>query len=73
MKPINRIPVRSLDVKSAGYDNATGTLEVELRDLRVFRFFGVPSALYGGFMSTDSHGEFYSRFIKEDFECQRIF
>lgn len=70
---ITRIQLDSLDVRSVGYDRETQTLEVELRDLRTFRFFGVPSALYGGFMCSNSHGEFFSRFIKEDFDCQRIF
>lgn len=55
---MTRIPVKSSNIKSIGYDAAKELLEVEFAGERVYRYHGVGEDLHSGLMSAKSHGGF---------------
>lgn len=55
---MNRVPVKSTNIKTIGYDPATLTLEVEFSGNRVYRYFDIPARLHEDLMGARSHGEF---------------
>ena len=54
---MNRIPVTSSNIASAGYTN--DTLEVEFRGGKVYRYLGVSEDIFKNFMTAESKGKFF--------------
>lgn len=69
---MNRETVASSNLRSAGYDPATNTLEIEFRNGRVYQYFNVPEAVYNGLMNAASHGRYHHRRIEDKFSYERI-
>jgi len=44
---MKRVPVRSSNLISVGYDSALRVLEAEFKHGSVYQYFGVPSMVYG--------------------------
>lgn len=40
-------------------------------DFRRYKYFGVPQHLYKALSEADSKGQFFNRFIRGRFDCQR--
>jgi|GEM_PF-698480 len=61
---IQRTPVTSSAIRSVGYDSARRILEIEFTGGSVYRYYEVPSDVYRGLMSAESHGKYFNRYIK---------
>ena len=60
---MNRTPVKSSHLRSVGYDENTGILEVEFHDRRIYQYSNVPASVYLGLMSASSHGIYFDRHV----------
>ena len=62
---MKRIPVKSSNLASVGYDERTLTLEVEfLRDGSIYQYYPVSKDIYIELMNADSKGTYFSRYIR---------
>ena len=67
------IPVLSSNVAAIGHDVATSTLFVRFHDGgRVYRYGGVPVAVYREFLAAPSKGRFFAHFIKGFYPYARV-
>ena len=64
IRSIERIPVESSSLVSAGYDPASETLEVEFRT-GIYQYVGVPTDRYEGLMAAESKGAYFNQFIRD--------
>jgi hypothetical protein len=69
---MERIQVSSTNLRSVGYEPSTMTLEIEFNGGRLYQYFGVPTEVFGSLMSASSHGQFFHRFIKDQYHCRRL-
>jgi KTSC domain len=60
---MERTPLRSRAVVSAGYDAETSELEVEFSSGRVYRFSGVPAGVYDWLVRVPNKGLYVARNI----------
>lgn len=67
-----RIPVKSSDIKSAGYDAAKGILEIEFHSGSVYQYLDVESAVWIGLVFAESKGKYFHNHIKGKFEYARV-
>jgi hypothetical protein len=72
MSNIPRQPVVSSDIASVGYDEPSGTLEIEFHATGVYRYFSVPKTIHDGLLSTPSPGKFFLQHIKGKFAWEKI-
>ena len=66
------IPVRSSSLRAVGYDEWSGTLEVEFWSGGIYQHFNVPDSLFHGLMEADSKGSFYYHNLRNRYGCTRI-
>lgn len=69
---MERASVSSTSIASIGYDESTGTLEVEFTDGSVYQYFDVPKPTYDELMSASSLGQYLARQIKGHFRYARV-
>ena len=69
---VNRHPVESSAVRSLGYQPDMEILEVEYQNGRVYRYYGVPQAVYDELMGGGSIGEFVNYIIKPNHRYKEI-
>jgi DNA helicase HerA-like ATPase len=62
--PMQRVSVVSSNIVSIGYEIATSTLEIEFKNGRLYQYFDVPEHVHDGLMGAESHGEYFSAYIK---------
>lgn len=62
---MDRTPLVSSNLKSAGYDSHILTLEVEFQNGGLYSYSGVPTAVHNGLMSASSHGSYFDAYIKK--------
>jgi len=67
-----RQPVSSSNLRSVGYDPATRTLEIEFHSGGIYRYVGVPEAVYWGLMGAASKGSYFADFIKGIYRFVKI-
>ncbi len=60
---MQRQPLESRAVVSAGYDADAQVLELEFRSGRVYRYENVPGSVYGWLLRTRNKGGFVSRMV----------
>ena len=64
--------VESATLAAIGYDNALGILRLEFRSHAVYRYFGVPGAVYEGLLAASSKGKYFNGEIRGHFPHSRI-
>jgi hypothetical protein len=69
---IKRAPVRSSNVASVGHDPNRNILDVEFRDGSLYRYFGVPTALFLDLVGASSIGSFLATEIKGIYRFERL-
>lgn len=69
---MDRVAVRSRDLAIVGYDSGENTLEVAFRSGGVYRYRGVPSAVFHELMEAPSHGTYFNRHIKDKFPTSKV-
>lgn len=69
---MKRIAIISKVLKSVGYDEATGTLEVEFKNGGVYEYFDVPTDEYSALMLAPSKGTYFGDHIRDAHRFKRI-
>lgn len=69
---MNKVPVTSASLSAVGFDSATQTLEVEFQNERVYRYYGVPWAVFADLQDADSKGRFFNSQIRNRYPYVRV-
>jgi hypothetical protein len=69
---MDRTPLQSSAVVSAGYDADTQTLELEFSSGRVYRYEGVPQGTYDWLLRAPSKGAFVARMINDRYAYRDV-
>jgi Helicase HerA, central domain/KTSC domain len=69
---LNRVPVVSSNVASAGYDAASSVLEVEFSNGHVYQYFDVPQIVYEQLIQAPSVGQYFNVNIKGVYRYARL-
>lgn len=69
---MKRRPVDFTSLKSVGYDAETETLEVELRNGRIYRYSEIPTDEYDGLLSAPSLGSYFNANIRDGYSHVRV-
>lgn len=69
---MERLPLTSKAVLSAGYDPATQTLELEFVGGRVYRYREVPEGVYAWLLRTPSKGAYVNRKIDGQYDYEEV-
>ena len=69
---IDREPVKSTSVASVGYNDLSGTLEIEFRNGSVYRYYDVPEQIYRDLIAASSLGRFINKKVKPYFAYKEI-
>jgi len=69
---MDREPVGSSNLVSAGYDEASQTLEVEFSNGSVYQYYNVSEPIYREFLMASSKGSFLNTYIKASFPFSRV-
>jgi hypothetical protein len=69
---MKRKPIDSTTLDSVGYEAESGTLEVEFKNGRLYRYHGVPELVYRQLLAADSAGRFLNTRIKPMYEFTQI-
>lgn len=69
---MERVPVRSSNIESVGYDTESQTLEVKFKGTGVYRYAGVPAAIHTLFLSAASKGQYFDRHIRNRFRTTKV-
>lgn len=62
---MQRQPLASTSLRSAGYDEVSSELEIEFQSGRVYRFSGVPAGLYAWLVRSRDKGGLFNRLIRD--------
>jgi hypothetical protein len=68
---MERIDVKSSMIKSAGFDAASRTFEIEFRS-GVYQYSDVPQDVFDRFMASDSKGKFFDANIKDKYRFRKL-
>jgi hypothetical protein len=69
---MDRTPVESSSIRSAGYAVETSTLEVEYRNGTVYQYFAVPRKVFDSLLAAESKGAFVSGRIRGHYPYRRV-
>lgn len=70
---MNRLPVKSSNIHSVGYDPATLVLEVQFSNGGVYQYPAVPPEMYEALLKSESIGRFVAQVIRKDRKGLRIY
>jgi len=65
-----RVPVSSSFIAAIGW--ASGTLQVELLNGRIYEYYGVPRSVYSAFLSAPSKGKYFNAHVRGHYRYRRI-
>ena len=65
-----RVPVESSNIVSVGHEGTT--LEVEFKGGAIYQYANVPLAIYRDLLLAESVGKFFHRFIKAEYEYEKV-
>ena len=69
---MRRRRVESEALRSVGYDGKRQRLEIEFHSGEVYRYFDVPATVHTGLMDAESHGEYFSQYIRDRFDYEHL-
>lgn len=69
---MDRTPIRSTNIKEAGYDAQSRTLEIMFSDGRLYHYFDVPESIFDELRNATSAGQCFHSKIREAFRFKRI-
>lgn len=69
---MNREPVASSNLISAGYDETSETLEIEFSNGTIYQYYNVGAAIYEQFNTASSKGLFLNVYIKNAYPFSRV-
>lgn len=65
LREVQRVPVKSSNLQSVGYDVASRTLTIEFRSGSIYEFEEVPPEVHTELMNAESHGKYFHRRIRD--------
>ncbi len=69
---MHRSFLKSSTLHSAGYNIDQQILELKFTSGDIYQYFKVPHTHYTGLMNAVSHGEYFNRFIKDQFQVKKL-
>ena len=69
---MKRIPVKSSNIASIGYEPALSTLEVEFKHGSIYQYSHVPQSVYEALMGANSHGSYFNRCVKDSYSYHKV-
>jgi hypothetical protein len=69
---MKRISIISKVLKSVGYDEASGTLEVEFKNGGLYQYADVPADEYAALMLAPSKGTYFGDHIRDAYRFKRL-
>jgi len=69
---VERVTVESSSLSSIGFTRETRVLEIEFRSGALYRYHGVPRAVFEDSKKAESKGRYFSQFIRGKYRFQRI-
>ena len=69
---MKRVALPSRMLRSVGYEVVTTTLEVELADGTVYRYFGVPERRYQSLLAATPPDEYMERHITKIYRAAKV-
>jgi len=69
---IERRPVESSVLATAGYDARRRVLEIEFHSGAIYRYLSVPGEVYRRLLAAESKGHFFGANIRNKFRCERV-
>ena len=71
---MERIEVKSSNLRNVGYDKKTETLEIEFTSRAVYQYSGVPEEVYIELMEARSKGSYFAKAIKDNryYGCAQV-
>ena len=69
---LERQPVKSVILRSVGYDDSTKILEIEFHSGLVYQYLGVPLKVYSDLMRSSEVGKYFSEKVRTQFRTKRV-
>ena len=69
---MQRENVQSPDMRSVGYSQISGVLEIEFRTGTTYQYYQVPQLIHGKLMESKSKGRFHRRHIQHRFRNLKV-
>ena len=69
---IERAAVESSSLVSIGFAREARVLEIEFRSGAIYRYLGVPLAVFDGLKKAESKGRYFAQSIRGKYEFQRV-
>jgi len=69
---MERTPVTSSNLVSIGYEPTSEILEIEFKAGTVYQYASVPKEVYDELMSSDSHGSYFHRNIRNNYSFTKL-
>ena len=69
---MNRTPVTSSSIASAGYSAEESTVEIEYRNGSVYQYFAVPRGVFESLLGAESKGTFVARRLRGRYPYRRV-
>jgi len=69
---MDRTPVTSSSIASAGYSPEGSTLELEYRNGSVYQYFAVPKSVFDSLLAAESKGTFVGERIRGRYPYRRV-
>ncbi|MFC3395928.1 KTSC domain-containing protein [Brenneria rubrifaciens] len=69
---MKRKRVASSELFAIGYDAEKSMLEVELLNGSIYQYFGVAQMIYEELMASSAKYQYYSRYIRNSFDYEKI-
>jgi KTSC domain len=69
---MDRSPLASSSVASAGYDEVTLVLELEFTSGRIYQFDGVPRGVFDWLLRTPNKGSYVARMINNQYPYRDV-
>ena len=64
---MNETRVESTTLRTLAYDDGRGVLQLEFRTRAIYRYYGVPAAVYKALLGAPSKGSYFNRVIRGRF------
>ena len=66
---MNEVRVESTTLRAVAYDDGCGVLQLEFCSRAIYRYYGVPAAVYETLLGASSRGSCFNRVIRGRFPC----
>ena len=69
---MDRISVKSSNIRSIGYDVDSSMLEIEFNSGSIYQYSGVPEHEYNGLLNASSKGRYLNTHIKDHYAYVQV-